>query len=1050
MSTNNSTSTKISKLSKRPTSSEKMKFNIIGFYKPSSNKYISVVQSPKKSTPIFTKSKISINNKNKNKYNNTLTFTKSFMDSSVNTTKTNKKLKKNIINKTLNNTCSPIGTLDVKKLHKIIPEENIRFNHNRFIFNPGNVYKNFFFNYKKLVPPPDNSNHFFDTNNNLYSSVKNIKNKKINLTSCNNSKTKINKKNFSNEKFNVTSRKTKDKISTINNFKNNLNTNCSSAKIRKYKYLSTKNSDLKDSNRENLYIDYARGAKISKIEDKNNKVSCNKLIQNKNFSNKKLLFSQGTKTPYNSCYNINITNDKISKKLSNIKALINKQNNKIYKTKCNSIEKKNNENKNLNISVDKSFVNKINNLNKKNTQYILDNNLSVNLANDIIKQKMQQILVESEREILKIKKNFVSHFTSNNSPSQKKSNRNSNSKHKIKNSSSSSISIQKKNNNDNNNDSSNTSTNVLSVKKKLETDKNNLNKDTSSNVITTNNFTFTINNIKPCNKNRKNNNISNDESDKENNTINKTICHDSSYYMNESIKLTNYIKEFFIKNKKYPETNLNFYKYGRIIGQGAFGKVNIGLNILTGRIVAIKSFDKGKDKNGENMKKIYYETNLMKKLSHPNVTKILEMFNDENYFLIVMEYINGGNLFSFVKKRRKLSEKKAKFLFKQIILGIQYIHSKNIVHRDIKLENILIDLNNNIKICDFGIGIILNNPTQKIYDQCGTPMYMAPEILISSKKHKIGYEGFPVDIWSCGIALYIMLSGKLPFTLKDTTGDNENGNLELQYDIINNEPKDVENISYEAKNLLKGLLNKNPNKRLTCEEILNHPWLNDNFPNNKKYNLFTKAEMKLLSKTFIDYRNSQFEDLVENFSISNLKRDDNINNKNITEKSTILTPYNSVISELGDSFSDSRLEEEYIKEYEDFNNNKIKLENDLMIFGEKPKEFNMFYELNNNGEVDNGILINSKTNTTSSVESYKNNINENKIYSKKLINSTRYNSKNNSSERKKYNDKGYDFKILNKIEKMGYSKEYVVSCMKKKELCHATSLYFLLENYENI
>ena len=98
----------------------------------------------------------------------------------------------------------------------------------------------------------------------------------------------------------------------------------------------------------------------------------------------------------------------------------------------------------------------------------------------------------------------------------------------------------------------------------------------------------------------------------------------------------------------------------------------------------------------------------MKKLSHPNITKILEYFESEKYYLIIMEYINGGNLFSFVKKRRKLNEKLAKFLFYQIINGIKYLHSKNIVHRDIKLENILIDVNNNIKICDFGISKILS------------------------------------------------------------------------------------------------------------------------------------------------------------------------------------------------------------------------------------------------------------------------------------------------------------------------------------------------------
>ena len=96
--------------------------------------------------------------------------------------------------------------------------------------------------------------------------------------------------------------------------------------------------------------------------------------------------------------------------------------------------------------------------------------------------------------------------------------------------------------------------------------------------------------------------------------------------------------------------------------------------------------------------------------------------------LIIMEYISGGNLQSFVKKRRKLSEKTAKILFKQIMDGIKYIHSQNIVHRDIKLENILIDLNNNIKICDFGVGKMIKSNIL-LHDQCGTPVYMAPEII---------------------------------------------------------------------------------------------------------------------------------------------------------------------------------------------------------------------------------------------------------------------------------------------------------------------------------
>ena len=301
------------------------------------------------------------------------------------------------------------------------------------------------------------------------------------------------------------------------------------------------------------------------------------------------------------------------------------------------------------------------------------------------------------------------------------------------------------------------------------------------------------------------------------NTSRSTV-HDSFYYLKESQKLSEYIKNYYKENKTYPETNLNFYKYGRLIGQGAFGKVNLGLNVLTGRVVAIKSFNKSNLKsNSENLNKILYETNLMKRLNHPNITKILELFEDEEYILIIMEYINGGNLLSFVKKHRKVSEKTSKLLFKQIILGIKYIQEQNIVHRDIKLENILIGLNNNIKICDFGIGRVLSSPDELLFDQCGTPMYIAPEILLSSKKK--GYKGFPVDIWSSGIVLYILLSGTLPFSFKNTSfffeqsdetliDEDKNNSVELQYNIINKDPKEIENISDEAKDLLKKNIKK--------------------------------------------------------------------------------------------------------------------------------------------------------------------------------------------------------------------------------------------------
>jgi serine/threonine protein kinase len=385
------------------------------------------------------------------------------------------------------------------------------------------------------------------------------------------------------------------------------------------------------------------------------------------------------------------------------------------------------------------------------------------------------------------------------------------------------------------------------------------------------------------------------------------------------------------------------------------------------------------------------------------------------------------------------------------------------VHRDIKLENILIDVNNNIKICDFGIGKILSSKDELLYDQCGTPMYIAPEIFLSSKKK--GYKGPPVDIWSSGIALYIMLSGSLPFDInqyyvdnlldKDISSDEEEKkhNIILQKVIINSEPKKIEKISKEAKNLLAGLLNKNPDKRLTIDEILNHPWLKETGSkiekNKKHHHLFTKAELLIMSKTYIDYRKADIEDLIENFTISNLiKNESNKNiNKNITTKSSILAPYNTLIqNEENDSYS-----EEYKNDlFDDFNNKKILLEdNEIIGFNPKPKECNMLYELNNNGEVDNGMLINSKTNsnTISSNTSHYSNI--------AIRNSFRENNDEDEvlnihdiidNEEKVEKKKE---KVYAQMKLMGYERDYVKKCVEDNVLCHACVVYFLLMNYDN-
>lgn len=166
---------------------------------------------------------------------------------------------------------------------------------------------------------------------------------------------------------------------------------------------------------------------------------------------------------------------------------------------------------------------------------------------------------------------------------------------------------------------------------------------------------------------------------------------------------------------------------------------------------------------------------------------------------------------SYVRKRNYLSENVARFLFKQLIEALKYMHAQGIVHRDIKLDNILLDVDRNIKICDFGVSKL--NPKNSImYEQCGTPAYIAPEILLDE-----GYSGFGVDIWSSGVLLYVMLSGMMPFkadTLEDLKGL-----------IVSGQYPTIKDISPEAESLIAGLLTVDPTQRLTEDQILNHPWM---------------------------------------------------------------------------------------------------------------------------------------------------------------------------------------------------------------------------------
>ena len=256
---------------------------------------------------------------------------------------------------------------------------------------------------------------------------------------------------------------------------------------------------------------------------------------------------------------------------------------------------------------------------------------------------------------------------------------------------------------------------------------------------------------------------------------------------------------------------MDYYKFIKLIGKGAFGKVLLGIHKLTDKYVAIKSIHKDYMKDEFSKRKVFQEVYILKKIRHANVIRLLEVFEDSKQLFIVMEYARHGDLLNYVKKKHHLAESEARKIFKQIVFGLGHIHSRGVLHRDIKLDNILLDTDFHVKICDFGVSKIITR-SEIIREQCGTPAYIAPEIIVNK-----GYKGFYIDHWSLGIVLYAILCGSIPFKASNMD--------ELLKVIKTTHITFPASISEEAKDLIKHLLVINPKDRLSIPGILNHPWL---------------------------------------------------------------------------------------------------------------------------------------------------------------------------------------------------------------------------------
>ena len=261
------------------------------------------------------------------------------------------------------------------------------------------------------------------------------------------------------------------------------------------------------------------------------------------------------------------------------------------------------------------------------------------------------------------------------------------------------------------------------------------------------------------------------------------------------------------KNKKIGD-----YLLLSTIGSGTFSKVKLGLHMPTKQKVAVKILDKDKINDDTDIERIKREIHILSILRHPNIVQLYETITNENNIYIIMEYVEGKDLFQYIYSMQHLTEYKSSQLFRQLISCLEYIHNLGVVHRDIKPENILLTKNKkNLKLVDFGLSNTYEEG-ELIKTACGSPCYAAPE-MISGKE----YEGFYSDLWSCGVVLYCMLVGKLPFDDEDIKKLYHN--IKIANYIMPNF------LSNYAQDILRRILVPNPKRRIKLDELKRHPFI---------------------------------------------------------------------------------------------------------------------------------------------------------------------------------------------------------------------------------
>ncbi|GLD64463.1 NUAK family SNF1-like kinase 2 [Lates japonicus] len=270
------------------------------------------------------------------------------------------------------------------------------------------------------------------------------------------------------------------------------------------------------------------------------------------------------------------------------------------------------------------------------------------------------------------------------------------------------------------------------------------------------------------------------------------------------------VKKQAVKRHHHKHNLKHRYEFLETLGKGTYGKVKKAKE-RSGRLVAIKSIRKEKIKDEQDLVHIRREIEIMSSLCHPHIITIYEVFENKDKIVIVMEYASRGDLYDYICDKRRITEREARHFFRQIVSAVHYCHQNGIVHRDLKLENILLDGNGNVKIADFGLSNLYHGD-EYLQTFCGSPLYASPEIVNGRP-----YRGPEVDTWSLGVLLYTMVHGTMPF-------DGINHKTLVQQISTGNYRK-PSNPS-DACGLIRWMLMVNPERRATIEEIAGHWWLN--------------------------------------------------------------------------------------------------------------------------------------------------------------------------------------------------------------------------------